>query len=380
MQANVADIMEWMESIAPVHLAQAWDNVGLQVGLCNWPVKKMWIALDPLPEVVQAACSHQVDLLITHHPLIFKPLKALDLATPVGAILSLCIEHRLAIFAAHTNLDSARDGLNDLLAERVGLLNLSVLAGQPDKQLYKLVFFVPAAFEKKMLKVLFETPAGTIGTYSCCSFRSAGTGTYLPGENAHPFAGQPGEISHAPELRIESVVSKPDLALVIQHLRVHHPYETMAYDVYPLADGKIDQGIGRIGSLREPLKLIQLAESIERRLGLKRVVMAGDPNLKVTQVAVCTGSGSSLVDQFLNSAAQVFLSGDLRYHDARAITQAGRGLIDIGHFASEHIMVEALANRLIDRATAAGAKVDIQPCGLERDPLVLRTGCQEGLS
>jgi dinuclear metal center YbgI/SA1388 family protein len=371
MHAIVADIIDWMENIAPSYLAQKWDNVGLQVGQRQWPVNKVWIALDPLLEVVQAACSNQVDLLITHHPLIFKPLRALDLSTPTGAVLAQCVQHRLALFSAHTNLDSTRAGLNDLLAERVGLSNLQVLDPANGNELSKLVFFVPAAYEEKMLRALFETPAGKIGHYSNCSFRSPGTGTYLPANDAHPFAGQPGQVSHAQEVRIESVVAKRDLALVIQHLRAHHPYETMAYDVYPLADDESAMGIGRIGTLSEPLKLIELAEAIKNRLQLKQVVIAGDPDLKVLRAAVCTGSGSSLVEQFLGSGAQVFISGDLRYHDARAIAQAGRGLIDIGHFASEHLMVEALAKRLKDLAAETELKVEIEPCHLERDPFVV---------
>jgi dinuclear metal center YbgI/SA1388 family protein len=371
MAVRVSDLIDWMENIAPSHLAQEWDNVGLQVGQRQWPVKKVWVALDPLLEVVQAACRHQVDLLITHHPLIFKPLKTIDLATPTGAILAQCARHRLSIFSAHTNLDSVRAGINDVLAERVGLSNLYALEPEKGHRLVKLVFFVPMAYEERMLKALFETPAGTIGHYSCCSFRSAGTGTYLPGETAYPFAGQAGRVSQAEEVRIESVVARRDLAAVIDHLRAHHPYETMAHDVYPLVDGQTGQGIGRIGSLSQPLALIQLAEFIKGRLGLKNVVIAGDPELQVSQVAVCAGSGSSLVDRFLSSRAQAFLSGDLRYHDARAIAQAGRGLIDIGHFASEHLVVEALAERLKDQATRTQMKVEIEPCDLEHDPFLL---------
>lgn len=234
MTATLSDIIKIMDSIAPIRLAEKWDNSGLQIGDVGWPVRSVMVALDPAPIIVETACRKKKDLLITHHPLIFKPLSKIDLSSPMGDIINKAIQNRLALYAAHTNLDSATGGINDIIAERIGLKNLKVLS-EPEKiETFKLVFFVPADYEKKILDILFKTKAGVIGDYKCCSFRNRGTGTYKPGSSAKPFSGRAGEISHAEEIRIEAVVKPDDLDSVITRLKKHHPYETMAYDIYPL--------------------------------------------------------------------------------------------------------------------------------------------------
>lgn len=267
---RVADMVGLMEKIAPAFLAESWDNCGLQVGDLRWPVKKVWVALDPLFSVIDAAAGQDVDLVITHHPLIFMPLRTIDLDRPEGKIIAAALNSRTAIFAAHTNLDSARDGINDELARKIGL--------------DKLVPLVPA----------------------------------------------------------DPSVSAAD---------------TM--------------GMGRVGRLKPPLTVAALAQWIKKQLGLAEVKVAGQCDRMVGKVAVCSGSGGSLLGSFLDSAAEVFVTGDSRYHDARTVEAAGRALIDIGHFASEHIMIDMLC-RLLDRAVAeAGWNVRIEGCQLERDPFEL---------
>ena len=276
MQATIADVIEQMERIAPSRLAEDWDNVGLQVGRAGWPVKMIWVALDPLPAVVDAACREKVGLLVTHHPLIFRPLRSIDMDTPTGKIIARAVSSRLGIYAAHTNLDSAVGGLNDLLAEKFGVKNPRVL--KPS------------------------------------SSGSASPGASAPGQTA--------------------------------------------------ATG----GLGRVGDLEHPTTLFQLARQVKEKLGLGNVRVAGDPELRVTRVALCTGSGSSLMADFLASGAQVYLSGDLHYHDARSAEEQGRGLIDVGHFASESLMVVDLARRLSDGLGRDGFDVAVTPCGIEEDP------------
>ena len=371
MVATIADIINAMETIAPTWLAEEWDNVGLQVGQKDWTVRTIWVALDPARDVVIDACQNDVDLLITHHPLIFSPLKSINFNTPVGSIIEMAVRHKTAIFSAHTNLDNTADGLNDLLARRIGLENLKVLGKAKEIENYKMVVYVPVEHEKKVLNSFFETNAGEIGSYTCCSFRSKGKGTYRPESTAKPVTGKIGEISHADEIRIESVVQKNDLKGVIEHVRKSHPYETMAYDVYPLLAAENTQGIGRVGDLDESTDLISFALSIKEKLGLNYVKVAGKPELHVKKAAVCTGSGSSLMNDFYSSGAQVYISGDLRYHDARAVEEANLGLIDIGHFASEHLIVEVLADRLKKVLSETGIDVKIEAYGLENDPFMV---------
>jgi len=371
MTATVADIVKVMEHLAPTDLAEDWDNVGLQVGSFNWPVKKVWVALDPTPDVIQAACDKNVDMLVTHHPMIFKPLKSIDFGTPSGHSIQLAGLHQLAVYTAHTNFDSVRGGLNDILVELIGMENVKPLAVSKQSPRYKLVTYVPIEYEKKFLSALLETEACQMGEYRCCSFRSVARGTFKPGKAAKAIAGKAGEVSAVDEVRFETVIDRESLAGAITHLRSHHPHQVMAYDVYPLFDPEEKQGIGRIGDLLKKTDLNSLAQMIKNKLKLKHVKVVGEHDLPVNKAAVCTGSGSSLLKEFFSSDAQVYISGDLRYHDAKDVQSARRGLIDIGHFASEHIMVEVLAQRLSTQLTRIGLAASVQAYGDEKDPFSL---------
>lgn len=371
MKTTIANIIEVMELFAPRRLAEEWDNVGLQIGDRNWPVQTIRIALDPTPDVVKDACRNGVDLLITHHPLIFGPLKSINFRKPLGSIIQMATQHQMAIFSAHTNLDNAMDGLNDVLARRIGLIDLKVLGHAKKDEMFKLVVYVPIEYEQDVITSFFETKAGEIGTYSCCSFRSKGKGTFKPGTMSKPFSGKIGEISHTDEVRIETVVRKNDLIGVIDHVRKNHPYETMAYDVYPLLTSKDTQGPGRIGKLDKSLNLTSFAASIKTKLGLDYIKVAGNPDLIIKTAAVCSGSGSSFVNRFVTSGAQVYVSGDLGYHDARTVEAENLGLIDIGHFASEHLIVDVLANRLDKILSETGIDVKIEAYKLEKEPFMV---------
>lgn len=370
MSAIVADIIKAMEAIAPSCLAEDWDNVGLQVGDINRPVKTIWISLDPSLEVVVAACNSKVDLLITHHPLIFKPLRSIDFSTNIGSIIKMAADNKMAIYSSHTNLDIVSEGLNDILAEFIGLKNIKVLGKHKQHENYKLVIYVPKDYENKILDAIFQTKAGIIGEYSSCTFRNSGKGTFRAGKTATPFIGKKGEINNADEVRIETVVKKKNLSEVIESVRSIHPYETMAYDIYPLLTNERSHGIGRVGELDKKIELKSLALKIKERLRLKSVKVSGNLEVSVKKAAVCTGSGSSMMKYFLLSGAQVYVSGDLRYHDALDVKAANLGLIDIGHFGSEHLIVDVLAKRLGNILAKAGMDLEVKPYRLEIDPFV----------
>jgi dinuclear metal center YbgI/SA1388 family protein len=277
MGATVAKIKQIMDELAPPLLAEEWDNVGLQIGDPRQPVRRIWVALDPTLHVVKAACQKKVDLLITHHPLIFRPLKTIDFDTPGGSIIQMAANHKLAIFSAHTNLDIVRDGVNDVLAQRLGLQNPTVL---------------------KPVQV---------------------------GERA-----------------------KEEIAA--------------------LSGGEAEFGIGRIGSLAKAGSLNSLVSMVKKRLKLDFVKVAGDLEMKVTRVAICSGSGSGLMEAFLSSKAQAYISGDIHYHDALEANSLNRAIIDIGHFPSEHLMVDALARQLENVISKAGIEAEIVACTIEKDP------------
>lgn len=365
---SVTDIINLMEEAAPSRLAESWDNAGLQSGSRDWPVNKIWVALDPLPEVVSAACSHNVDLLITHHPLLFKPVHCIDFNSSIGSIIEKSAVARLAIYSAHTNLDKVSGGLNDMLANRLELDETKVLVPTSDSESCKLVFYVPADHEHKVLTALFQTPAGIIGQYSCCSFRNSGKGSFLPGNRTSPFIGHPGEVTHVDETRIETVVRKKDISSVISHVRAHHPYQTMAFDIYPLINAEKKNGFGRIGKLKERMTLIQFARTVKQRLSLSSVKITGNEDMALNSAAICSGSGASLLDAFFASNAEVFISGDFRYHDARAAEEKGRALIDIGHFPSEQIMITEITDYLRRQILNNSWNIQVEACLLEKNP------------
>jgi dinuclear metal center YbgI/SA1388 family protein len=367
MPVTVNDIIAIMENIAPSSLAESWDSVGLQVGDGGWNVDRIRIALDPLPEVMEQACHDNINLLITHHPLLFRPLKSLNASTPVGKIIQMALENKTAVFSAHTNLDSAKGGINDFLSEKLGLQNTRVLQESKKDDTCKLVIFVPKQHQREVLTSLFASGAGQIGNYDCCSFKSTGTGTFMPRQGAKPFLGKRNELNEVDETRIETIVTQKDLPKILENVIKSHPYETPAYDVYPLLTPEF-VGFGRVGDLETPMALKDFARYVKNALNLPCLKIAGDSELRVEKVAVCSGSGSGFMKSFLASKAQCYVSGDLHYHDARETQANNRGLLDIGHFASEHIMVQMLVQRLWVAVEEKNLGVSVDACGLEKDP------------
>jgi GTP cyclohydrolase I len=287
MAARVRDVVHVLDKLIPPALATDWDNVGLQIGSPHWPVETVWVSLDTTPEVVAAACRKNVDLLISHHPLIFKPLGSIHLHTPLGSILELAVKHHLSIFAAHTNLDNVAGGTNDMLARRIGLKGLRPLS------------------------------------------------PYCGAKQNEPV----GEMIH--------------------------------FETDPLPSDEPCHGMGRIGFLEQGMDLKSFAVLIKKQLQLKFLRFAGDPALMVQQAAVCSGSGSSLLTSFFASGAQAYISGDLHYHDAREVENAHLGIIDIGHFASEFIMVDELAERLRRLFAEFQLDITVTACNLENDPFTI---------
>ncbi len=370
MQATVADIIGAMEVIAPTRLAEAWDNVGLQVGQTDWRVKTIWIALDPSPDVVAAACQKNVDLLITHHPLIFKPLRSVDFNSATGNSIRLAAQQQLAIFAAHTNFDSAAGGLNDTLAQQIGLANLKTLDRSKDSGTYKLVVYVPVEYEQEFLHAFLDMRFAEIRRFINDSFKTRDRGILKPDSSSGRRKENADELFRSKEIAFESAVHGEDLDGVIEKLMGIHPNLAMSYDIYPLQATNEEWGLGRIGQLEKSQNLRSFALDIKKKLGLTSVKVAGDLSLPITRAAVCTGSGSSLMKIFLASGAQAFISGDLHYHDAKAVQTAKRGLIDIGHFASEHLIIDALSQELSRLLTDKDFDVTIAAYRLEMDPFV----------
>ncbi len=367
---TVTDIISVMEEIAPPCLAENWDNVGLQIGCESWPVKKIWVALDPSPPVIEKACEQDVNLLITHHPLFFKPVKKLDVGTLFGKCLADCIQKRLSIYSAHTNLDSVDGGLNDILAMRIGLQNCRILDRTTPQKFFMLVIFCPRAYESDILTL------GGQG-YRMHHFTAEDQFIWwnhasddMKTSSAHKEGNA--DLSGQKIAKIEMAVAETHLTTIISKLKQLACYSRLNYNIYPMANLEQRHGIGRVGMLPDPMSLKQLALLVKEDLGLSAVRLVGNPDLAIEEAAVCTGSGASLLKAFIASKAQVYISGDMKYHDAMEVLDAGKGIIDVGHFASEQIMVDNIVNRLRTWAKKfVSHPISIDACRQEKDPFTV---------
>jgi dinuclear metal center YbgI/SA1388 family protein len=365
---KVADIAGIINKIAPVALAESWDNPGLQVGDPAAEVSNIMVALDPTPDVIDSALNASCQLLVTHHPLIFKPLKSISTSTPQGTIIQKAIKGGLSIVSLHTNYDIASGGLNDLLARKIGLASCVPLKMTATNELVKLVVFVPAESLEQLRSALFPF-AATLGNYQDCSFAAGGVGTFTPLAGADPFVGAVGELARVKEERLELLIPRTQLSRAVRILLAAHPYEEPAFDIYPLLNEGEKLGLGRIGRLSEPMTLAKYAGKLKKELSSQSLRYVGDPDVKVSKVALCSGSGASLLREAVRAGADVLVTGDVKYHEARDAEDLGIALIDAGHFPTEIIMVSEITERLSRSLAAAGyTNCQIESCQTETDP------------
>ena len=364
----VSNIIDIINKIANPSLAEEWDNPGMQVGSHTADVTRIMVALDPLPTVIDAAISASCQLLVTHHPLMFKPLRSVSTSTVQGRSIHAAIRGGLSIVSMHTNYDSASGGLNDLLAEKIGLSGCRPLRITSTTELSKLVTFVPDDHCEQVRNALFPL-CESIGNYSGCSFSAGGDGTFTPREGAAPFSGTIGVPQRVSEQRLEVLVTRANLPRAVKALLAAHPYEEPAYDLYPLLNEGRTLGLGRVGHLPESLTLREYSARIRELLDAPLLRYVGDPDSAISKVALCSGSGASLLREGVKAGADVLVTGDVKYHEALDAEDAGICLIDAGHFPTEIIMVDEVSRRLtesLDKARFRGCQV--VPYRLQRDP------------
>jgi dinuclear metal center YbgI/SA1388 family protein len=325
------------------------------------------VCLDPSEKVLEAAKAEGAQAILSHHPLIFHPIKSLVPLDETGRILFRAVREGIAVLCAHTNLDRAQGGLNDWLAARVGVEKTRPLV--PGRgELVKLVVFVPEGYEGKVSDALFDAGAGKMGRYDCCSFRTTGTGTFRPGAGTAPFVGRVGVMESVHEVRLETIFPRELLNRVVDKMLKAHPYEEVAYDIMPLDNRRVDVGLGRIGRLAEQPTLAGFAARVKEALGTSSLRIVGDPDRKIAKVALCSGSGASLLGEAARQGADVFLTGDVKYHEARNAESRGISLVDAGHFATERLMVQALAQTLRRKARDQGLNAEFLEMEGEEDP------------
>ncbi|GED72797.1 GTP cyclohydrolase 1 type 2 [Brevibacillus reuszeri] len=367
MLAHGQTVIQYVERLAPKSLAMEGDKIGLHVGTLQKKVKKVMIALDVLESVVDEAIAEGVDLIVAHHAVIFRPLKHIRTDMAAGRVYEKLIKHDIAVYTAHTNLDIAAGGMNDWLAEAIGLIGVDVLDVTQRDAWKKLVVFVPATHRDAVFTAVSEAGAGHVGNYSHCSFQTEGTGTFVPGDGTTPFIGAQGKLEKVEEVRIEMVVPASRQSAVVKAMLAAHPYEEVAYDIIPLEQSGTTYGLGRIGSLPEPMTLREMAELVKERFSLKGVRVVGDLDATVKKVAVVGGDGSSYVSKAIFKGADVFLTGDIGYHVAHDAQADGLSIIDAGHNI-EKIMKEKLASFLQQQLKENGYETEVIASLLHTDP------------
>lgn len=341
METTVKAIIQLFEKWVPKDYAESWDNVGLQLGDLEQSVQNLLITLDVTDEIVEEAIEHQVQLIIAHHPLLFKGLKQIDVNDSKGRIIQKLLKNNISVYAAHTNLDMVNGGVNDLLADKLCLKNRQVLVPSITDKLYKFMVYVPKSHANVVKEAIGKAGAGHIGNYSHCTFETAGMGAFKPLEGTNPFLGKKGKIEEVEEIKIETIVKEKQLSKIIEMAKQSHPYEEMAYDVFPLNNSTETLGLGRIGLVEKEMTLKEYLSFVKDALDVPFVRFVGDENKIVRSVAVLGGSGKGYIINAIKMGADVYITGDLSFHDAQDAEQAGICLIDPGHHV-ERVMKDGV--------------------------------------
>jgi dinuclear metal center YbgI/SA1388 family protein len=337
---KIKELTDLLEQLAPPEYSLDWDNSGLQVGTLNKDIEKIAIALTPTKKIIEEAVEKGCNVLITHHPLLFKAVKAINVDTPIGKSLELALKNDLTIYTMHTNFDSASDGLNYEIAKDLGLDNINVLSETRKVEMLKLVTFVPEEYTLKVINEVSEAGAGHIGKLTHCSYIMAGISTYLNEANGVQDLELTGK---EPEDRLEIIVPKTHLERVVNVLKEVHPYKEVIYDIYKLEDKSHSIGIGTIGEFYTPFSLSEVINMVKRALHIKNMTYVGNQDKRIGKVAICTGSGGSFMDLAKAKGADLYITGDIKYHTAIDAQELDIALIDAGHYATEIIAVPFLA-------------------------------------
>lgn len=352
-------VAQIIDELAPKNLMMEWDNCGLLLGEYSKRVSKLLLTLTVNPEALEYAVKNDVDMIVSHHPLFFRPVKSLRRDLPLGNLVYEAILHDIAVYAAHTNLDTALGGVNDVLAQKLELQSVKVLRKTSQESLKKLVIFVPKGHEESVREALGTAGAGFIGNYSHCSFNTEGVGTFKPLEGTSPFIGERGRLERVEEVRIETIVPETSVKKAVRAMLKVHPYEEAAYDIYPLDNPGEIRGLGRVGTLKNSTTLKNFCETVKNTLKIRNLRVVGDLSRPVGKVAVCGGAGGDMVSAAVFAGAEVLVTGDVKYHDAEDAKATGIAIIDAGHFATENLMMPVLAEFLEQKTKSLNETLEI---------------------
>jgi dinuclear metal center YbgI/SA1388 family protein len=344
---KLKDIASYLDSAVPLSFQEDYDNSGLQVGKPDNEISSALICLDVTEEIIAEAISKGCDLVVSHHPLIFKGIKHLTDKSDVERAIFSAIKHDIAVYSAHTNLDIFENGVSRKMAEKLNLEEVRVLSPLKNR-LLKLVTFIPESHLEKVRDALFKAGAGVIGNYDNCGFAAAGTGSFRANDKAKPFSGEIGKIHFENEIRFETILFSYMRDRVIKALLEAHPYEEVAYDIYSLENNNAEAGLGCVGKLNAPVSENDFLKLIATTFDSRGIRYSKPKGRPVSKVALCGGSGISLFNDALRSGADVFLTADIKYHDFFR-PENKILLIDAGHFETEKFAQEILKELIIKK-------------------------------
>ncbi|MBN2136184.1 MAG: Nif3-like dinuclear metal center hexameric protein [Sedimentisphaerales bacterium] len=353
------DIAAAIESIVPLELAQDWDNVGFLVGDAGQNVKTALLTIDITAAVLAEARKLKADMIVSYHPVIWDGLKQITAGGPTGVVYEL-IRAGISVFSIHTALDTVAGGVNDGLAEILGIESAEPLGDYVDAAsscTYKLVVFVPLDSFREVSEAVFAAGAGKLGNYSRCGFAVEGTGTFLPLDGAAPAVGKRGKFEKVPEMRFETIVPGDKLDAVIAAMRQAHPYEMPAFDVFQQCNSRSREGLGRIGELARPMRLSALLGKVKKATGAKAAGIIGPEDRLVKKAAVCAGSCGKIIDTVIAAKADLYLTGELKHHQALAAQEAGLTCVCLSHTVSERFMLKKFAKQLKKQLNSVIIKV-----------------------
>ena len=344
---KIKEIIKPLEEFAPVYLQESYDNSGLLVGNENMEVKKVLITLDVTEEVLDEAITKQCNLIISHHPVIFKGLKSITGKNSSERIVAKAIKNDIGIYSIHTNLDNVDEGVNSILCDKLGLKNKKILSSKKEL-LRKLVTFCPVDDAEQVREAMFSAGAGYLGNYDSCSFNTPGTGSFKGSEDTNPYIGEKGKLHYEEEIRIETIYPVYREKKILNAMLEAHPYEEPAYDIYFLENEFNRVGAGMTGELEQEMnemEFLKRVKEITQTGCIKHSKLLGN---KIKKVAVCGGSGSFLIHGAIKTGADIFITGDIKYHD---FFEAENKIViaDIGHYESEQFARELIFNIFIKK-------------------------------
>ncbi len=341
---KINDVISFLEILAPPFLQESYDNAGLITGSNSWECTGALTTLDCIPETIDEAIRTNCNLVIAHHPIVFKGLKKITGKNYVEETIIKAIKNDIAIYAIHTNLDNVLNGVNDVIAQKLNLENKKILSPKSGI-LQKLAVHVPETHKEELANALYIAGAGSIGKYSDCSFQLSGIGTFKPEEGSKPFIGGKGIRQEEQEIKVEVIFPKWKQREVLNSMWKNHPYEEVAYDVFDLVNDISDYGSGIIGELKEPLSEMDFLKTVKDQFKLTVIKHTSLLNRKIKKVAVCGGAGVFLLNNAISAGADAFITSDVKYHeyfDASGLIV----LADIGHYESEQFTIELLYDKL----------------------------------